>query len=108
MVASVTGKATALWRLLAPLGAAGALTLAGCGTGTPPPSGTPTTSRSTTATTSSAASRPTDPNSPSATPVPTPPPTDPSTAFGADGIGPYLIGAQPFDLQACLRVSDVV
>jgi hypothetical protein len=75
---------------------------AGCGQGTPPPSGSPTPATSTT----SSVPSPT----PSAVPSlsPTPPPTDPAIVFAADGIGPYLVGTQLAELQSRALVAGLV
>ena len=90
--------------MLAAVATAGALTLVGigCGTGTPPPSATPTKSTAS-AITSSTAPRVTA--SASAAVSPTPPPTDPGTVFAADGVGPYLIGAQLIEMQGRALVT---
>jgi hypothetical protein len=108
MTGTSAGKPTTRWLT----GAIGVLLLAGggfaagCGTGTPPPSGTPSPSRSSSAA-STTSSRPTITASPSAA-APTPPVTDSAIVFGADGIGPYLIGTPLLQLQSDLLVTGVV
>jgi hypothetical protein len=107
----MTGIARRRWTALAALGLAGAIAVAGCGTGTPPPSGTPTPTGRTPTAASSVATRPSATTSPGAglgtSATPTPPPTDPATVLGADGIGPYLVGATLTDLQTRGQVSGV-
>jgi hypothetical protein len=107
----MTGIARRRWTALAALGLAGAIAVAGCGTGTPPPSGTPTPTGSTPTAASSVATRPSATASPGAgigtSATPTPPQTDPATVFGADGIGPYLVGATLADLMTRGQVTGV-
>jgi hypothetical protein len=112
MTGTSSGKPTArrptARRLTGAIGAlllAGAGFAAGCGTGTPPPSGTPSASRSSSAA-SATSTRPTPTASPTSA-APTPPVTDSATVFGADGIGPYLVGTPLVQLQSDLLVTGV-
>ena len=75
-----------------------------CGSGTPPPSGSPTPSTGGSAVATAA---PTAAPTATPSPTPTPPATDPATIFAADGIGPYRIGGQLTDLTSRSLLTGV-